>query len=47
MESEVGNSRNVDTSESHQDPYLSDVQKEIEDIKVKIDHFNRKMNNTN
>ena len=46
MENEVSNSRNADTSESNQDPYLSDVLKEIEDIKVKIDHFNRKMNNT-
>ena len=45
MENEV-NTRNVDTSESNQDPYLSDVLKEIEDIKVKIDHFNRKMNDT-
>ena len=45
MENEVSNSRNVDTSESNQDPYLSDVLKEIEDIKVKIDHFNRKMSN--
>ena len=46
MENEVSKSRNADTSESNQDPYLSDVLKEIEDIKVKIDHFNRKMNNT-
>ena len=46
MENEVSNNRNSDTSESNQDPYLSDVLKEIEDIKVKIDHFNRKMNNT-
>ena len=46
MENEVSKSRNADNSESNQDPYLSDVQKEIEDIKVKIDHFNRKMNNT-
>ena len=46
MESEVSKSRNADTSESNQDPYLSDVLKEIEEIKVKIDHFNRKMNNT-
>ena len=46
MENEVSNSKNVDTSESNQDPYLSDVLKEIDDIKVKIDHFNRKMNNT-
>ena len=46
MEIDVSNSRNVDTSESNQDPYLTNVLKEIEDIKVKIDHFNRKMNNT-
>ena len=46
MENEVSKGRNADTSESNQDPYLSDVLKEIEDIKVKIDHFNRKMNNT-
>ncbi len=46
MENEVSKSRNADTSESNQDPYLSDVQKEIEDIKVKIDQLNRKMNNT-
>ena len=46
MENEVNNSRNVETSESNQDPYLSDVLKEIDDIKVKIDHFNTKMNNT-
>ena len=45
MENEVNNSRNVDTSESNQDPYLSDVLKEIADIKLKIDHFNGKMNN--
>ena len=46
MENEVSKSRDSDTSESNQDQYLSDVLKEIEDIKVKIDHFNRKMNNT-
>ena len=46
MENEGSKSRNADTSESNQDPYLSDVLKEIEDIKIKIDHFNRKMNNT-
>ena len=46
MENEGEKKRNTDTSESNQDPYLSDVLKEIEDIKVKIDHFNRKMNNT-
>ena len=46
MGNEVSKSRNADTSESNQDQYLRDVLKEIEDIKVKIDHFNRKMNNT-
>ena len=46
MENEVSKSRNPDTSESNQDPHLSDVLKEIEEIKVKIDHFNRKMKNT-
>ena len=46
MENEESKSRNADTSESNQDNYLSDVFKEIEEIKVKIDHFNRKMNNT-
>ena len=45
MENEVRKSRNANTSESKQDPYLSDVLKEIEDIKIKIDHFNGKMNN--
>ncbi len=47
MENEVSKNRNTDNSESNQDPYLSEVLKEIEDIKVKIDHFNTKMNNTN
>ena len=46
MENEAGKNGNTDTSESNNDPYLSDVLKEIEEIKVKIDHFNRKMNNT-
>ena len=46
MENEASKNSNTDTSESNQDPYLSDVLKEIEDIKVTIDHFNRKMNNT-
>ena len=46
MENEVSKSRNADTSESNQDPYLSEVLKEIKDIKGKIDHFNRRMNNT-
>ena len=46
MENEVSKSRNADTSEPNQELYVSDVLKEIEDIKVKIDHLNRKMNNT-
>ena len=46
MENEVSKNRNTDTSESNQDPYLSEVLKEIEEIKIKIDHFNTKMNNT-
>ena len=46
MENEVSKSRNADNSESNQDPYLSEVLKEIKDIKGKIDHFNRRMNNT-
>ena len=46
MENEVSKNINTDTSESNQDPNLSVVLKEIEDIKIKIDHFNRKLNNT-
>ena len=46
MENEVSKNRNTDTSESNQNPNLSEVFKEIEEIKGKIDHFNRKMNNT-
>ena len=46
METEVSKGRNTDTSESNQDPYLSEVLKEIKDIKGKIDHFNKRMNNT-
>ena len=46
METEMSNNINNDTSDSNQDPNLSAVLKEIEEIKGKIDHFNRKMNNT-
>ena len=46
MENEVSNSRNADTSESNQDPKLSEVLEEIENIEKKIDQFNRKMDNT-
>ena len=44
MEQEV--SKNNKTSKSRQDPNLSEVLKDIEEIKDKIDQFNRKMNNT-
>ena len=47
MENEVSKNRNTDTSEYNQNPNLSEVLNEIEEIKGKIDHFNRKMNNTN
>ena len=45
---ENGVSKNINTyaSESNQDPNLSVVLKELEDIKIKIDNFNRKLNNT-
>ena len=46
MEKKEVNNRNTDTSKSNQDPNLSEVLKEIEAIKGKIDHFNSKMNNT-
>ena len=46
METEVSKGRNTDTSESNQDPNLSEVLKEIKDIEGKIDHFNKRMNNT-
>ena len=46
METEMSNNINNDTSDSSQDPNLSAVLKEIEEIKGKIDHFNIKMNNT-
>ena len=45
MENEVNN-RNTDTSKSNQDPNLSEVLKEIEEIKGKIDLLNSKMNNS-
>jgi F0F1-type ATP synthase membrane subunit b/b' len=46
METEVRKGKNDDTSESNQDPYLSEVLNEIKDIKGKIDHFNKRMNIT-
>ena len=46
MEKERGKSRNTDTSESNEDQNLNEVLKEIEDIKLKIEQLNNKMNNT-
>ena len=46
MEKEVSKNINTDNSKSNQDPHHSEILKEIEEIKGKIDQFNRKMNNT-
>ena len=46
MENEVSKNRNTDTSDSNQDPKLSEALQEIKEIKGKIDHFNRKIDNT-
>ena len=46
MEKEVSNNKNSYNSESNQDPNLSEVLKEIKEIKVKIEQFNSRMNNT-
>ena len=46
MEKEVNKNRNTNTSEANQDPNLTEVLREIEDIKGKIEKFNIKMNNT-
>ncbi len=46
IENEATKNKNTDSSESNQDRNLSEVLKEIEEIKVKIDQFNRKMNKT-
>ena len=45
MENEITRNRNTDNSNSNKDKTLSEVLKEIKEIKGKIDHFNRKMNN--
>ena len=45
MEYEVSKNKNTNTSETNKDPNLSEVLKEIDEIKGKIDHFDRKMNN--
>ena len=39
------NNRNTDTSTSYKESNLTEVLKEIEEIKEKIEHFNIKMNN--
>ena len=46
LENEATKNKNTYSSESNQDRNLSEVLKEIEEIKVKIDQFNRKMNKT-
>ncbi len=46
MENEVSKNRKTNSSEFNQDRNLSEVFKEIEEIKVKIDQFNKKMNKT-
>ena len=46
MEKEGSKDKNTVTTESNQDPNLSEVLVEIEVIKEKIEAFNRKMNNT-
>ena len=45
MEREGSKSRNTENVESNQDRDLNEVLNEIEEIKVKIEHFNMKMNN--
>tara|TARA_A100000164_G_scaffold318971_1_gene300285 strand:+ start:187 stop:504 length:318 start_codon:yes stop_codon:yes gene_type:complete len=44
MEKEVSKNRNTDTSKSNQDQNLSEILKEINEIKGNIDQFNSKMN---
>ena len=46
MEKAAGKTKYTDSAESNQDPDLNEVLKEIEEIKVKIEQFNIKMNNT-
>ena len=45
MEHEVSKNRNNKTSESNQDPNLSEVLKDIEEINEKIEQVNMNMNN--
>ena len=46
MEKEESKNKNNHATEYNQNPNLSAVLKEIEEIKEKIEKFNRKMNNT-
>ena len=46
MEKEGMKYKNSNTSESNQDPNLSEVFEEIQEIKKEIEQFNNKMNNT-
>ena len=46
MEKEMSKNRNTDSSEFYKDPKFSEVLKEIDEIKEKIEKFNIKMNNT-
>ena len=46
MEKEESKNKNARPSEYNQNPNLSAVLKEVEEIKEKIEKFNRKMNNT-
>ena len=45
MEKEMSKNRNNDSSEFNKDPNFSEVLKEIEEIKEKIERFNLRMNN--
>ena len=46
MEKEVKKNKKNDNSESNQDSNIREVLEEIEEIKGKIDCFNKKLNNT-
>ena len=46
MEKEMSNNQNYNTSEPYKDPNLDEVLIEIEMIKVKIEQFNMKINNS-
>ena len=46
MEKEVSKNKNTDISDSNQNSNLSEVYREIEEIKRNIKQFNMKLNNT-